>query len=90
MGWATAAIARLQQGQPVVVRPRGHSMTGKVIHGDAVTVEPLGARDPQGLLSVVRRQQAEALLAEGHAQQQHDVRVVVGDQHAAAGRPEPR
>ena len=47
MGWATAAIARLQQGQTVVVRPRGHSMSGKVNPGDTVTVEPLGAREPQ-------------------------------------------
>ena len=47
MGWATAAIARLQQGQTVVLRPRGHSMTGKVNHGDTVTVEPLGEREPR-------------------------------------------
>ena len=31
----------------MVVRPRGHSMTGKVNHGDTVTVEPLGVHDPQ-------------------------------------------
>jgi hypothetical protein len=47
MGWATAAIERLRQGQPVTVRPRGHSMTGKVDDVDTVTVEPLGERAPR-------------------------------------------
>ena len=28
-----------------MVRPRGHSMTGKVNDGDSVTVEPLGERE---------------------------------------------
>lgn len=44
MGWASAAIERLRQGQVVAVRPRGHSMAGRVEDGDTVTVEPLGAR----------------------------------------------
>jgi hypothetical protein len=47
MGWATAAIARLRRGQAVPVRPRGHSMTGKVNDGDTVTVDPLGLRAPR-------------------------------------------
>lgn len=47
MGWATAAIERLRQGHTVVVRPRGHSMTGRVNDGDIVTVEPLGEREPR-------------------------------------------
>jgi SOS-response transcriptional repressor LexA len=47
MGWATAAIERLRRGHPVTVRPRGHSMTGKVNDGDTVTVEPLTERAPQ-------------------------------------------
>lgn len=47
MGWATAAIERLRQGQTVVVRPRGHSMTGSVNDGDIVTVGPLGEREPR-------------------------------------------
>jgi Peptidase S24-like len=46
MGWATLAIERLQRGEAVVLRPRGHSMTGRVNHGDRVTVEPFGAREP--------------------------------------------
>ncbi|HEY8741845.1 MAG TPA: hypothetical protein VIU62_02020 [Chloroflexota bacterium] len=45
MGWASAAIARVRQGQVVTLRPRGHSMTGKVNDDDLVTVEPLGERE---------------------------------------------
>jgi SOS-response transcriptional repressor LexA len=44
MGWASAAVERLQRGETVTVRPRGHSMTGKVNDGDRVTIEPLGQR----------------------------------------------
>jgi hypothetical protein len=39
-GWASAAIERLQHGEAVILRPRGHSMTGKVNDGGQVTVEP--------------------------------------------------
>src|ERR671936_2575500 len=46
MGWATLAIERLQRGETVVVRPRGHSMAGRVDDGDRVTVEPFGTREP--------------------------------------------
>ena len=45
MGWASAALARLQQGHVVTLRPRGHSMAGRVNDGDLVTVEPLGERE---------------------------------------------
>lgn len=45
MGWASAAIERLRQGQAVILHPRGHSMTGKINDGDLVTVEPLGERE---------------------------------------------
>ena len=44
MGWATDAIARLQAGETVTIRPRGHSMRGKVEDGEVVTVEPLRDR----------------------------------------------
>ena len=47
MGWATYAIARLQAGDTVVLRPRGHSMAGRVNNGDVVTVAPYGSADPQ-------------------------------------------
>jgi peptidase S24-like protein len=47
MNWATFAIEKLQQGQTAQVRPRGHSMTGKVNNGDPVTLNPC---DPQELL----------------------------------------
>ena len=45
MGWASAAIDRLRQGQATILRPRGHSMAGKVNDGDLVAVEPLGERE---------------------------------------------
>src|SRR5260221_9920521 len=40
MGWANFAIEALQAGRSVQIRPRGHSMRGKVNDGDLVTVEP--------------------------------------------------
>lgn len=40
MGWATAAIERLKLGEVVQLRPRGHSMRGKVESGQLVTVSP--------------------------------------------------
>ena len=41
MGWATQYIARLQQGETVQLRPRGHSMRGKIDSGQLCTVEPV-------------------------------------------------
>ena len=41
MGWATAYIARLQSGETVQFRPRGHSMSGKIESGQLCTVEPI-------------------------------------------------
>jgi SOS-response transcriptional repressor LexA len=46
MGWADAAIEKLQQGEKAQVRPRGSSMVGKVNDGDTVTLEPC---DPKKL-----------------------------------------
>jgi hypothetical protein len=40
MSWAAAAIQKLQNGAAVKIRPRGHSMTGKVNHGELVTLQP--------------------------------------------------
>jgi SOS-response transcriptional repressor LexA len=40
MSWAKFAIEKLQAGEVVQVRPRGHSMKGKVSDGALVTVEP--------------------------------------------------
>lgn len=40
MNWATFAIEKLREGQQAQVRPRGHSMTGKVNDGDLVTLQP--------------------------------------------------
>ena len=41
MGWATDAITRLQAGETVQFRPRGHSMQGKIESGQLCTVEPV-------------------------------------------------
>ena len=40
MTWAKYAIESLQKGQTAQVKPRGHSMKGKVNDGDLVTLEP--------------------------------------------------
>src|SRR5262245_40532723 len=41
MGWATAYIDRLQNGETVSFRPRGNSMTGKIESGQMCTVVPV-------------------------------------------------
>lgn len=46
MSWAKFAIEELKKGNTVQVRPRGHSMTGKVNDGDRVTLSPC---DPETL-----------------------------------------
>ncbi len=40
MSWAQFAIEALRNGKAAQIRPRGHSMRGKVNDGDLVTVEP--------------------------------------------------
>jgi hypothetical protein len=40
MSWAKFAIEGLQRGEMVQIRPRGHSMKGRVNDGDLVTVAP--------------------------------------------------
>ena len=41
MGWASAYITRLQDGETVQFRLRGNSMTGKIESGQLCTVEPV-------------------------------------------------
>jgi len=41
MGWADFAKEALRKGETIQVRPRGHSMKGKVNDGDIVTLEPV-------------------------------------------------
>jgi hypothetical protein len=41
MGWATAYIEKLKNGETVSFRPRGHSMKGKIDSGQLCTVEPV-------------------------------------------------
>jgi hypothetical protein len=45
MGWASFAIEKLQQGETVVIRPSGRSMTGLVNHKDRVTLAPCNPDD---------------------------------------------
>ncbi len=40
MNWASFAIEALSKGQTVQIKPRGHSMQGKVNNGDRVTLAP--------------------------------------------------
>ena len=40
MSWALFAKEALRKGETVIIKPRGHSMHGKVNDGDHVTVEP--------------------------------------------------
>ncbi len=40
MSWAKFAIEALQRGETLRIRPRGHSMRGKVNDGDWVTIAP--------------------------------------------------
>jgi hypothetical protein len=46
LGWASAYIGKLRDGETVSFRPRGNSMTGKIESGNLCTVEPI---DPGSL-----------------------------------------
>jgi hypothetical protein len=46
MSWAKFAIEALKKGETVQIRPRGHSMRGRLDDGNLVTVEPC---DPETL-----------------------------------------
>jgi hypothetical protein len=45
MSWAARAIESLQKGETVQIRPRGHSMKGKVNDGNLVTLAPCKAAE---------------------------------------------
>jgi hypothetical protein len=45
MNWATRAKQLLREGKTAQVRPRGHSMRGKVKSGALVTLEPCAASE---------------------------------------------
>jgi len=45
MDWSTEAVAALQKGLSVQVRPRGHSMTGRISDGALVTLTPCHAEE---------------------------------------------
>ena len=46
MGWASGYITKLQAGETVAFRPRGHSMAPRIDSGQLCTVEPV---DPAAL-----------------------------------------
>ena len=48
MSWAAQAIKTLSEGKPAQIRPRGHSMTGRINDGDLVTLLPV--TDPSVLV----------------------------------------
>ena len=56
MGWASRAIAELQAGASVTIRPRGPSMRGLVEDGQVVTVDPVppGAEIHEGDIVLCR------------------------------------
>jgi hypothetical protein len=41
MGWASAYVEKLRNGEAVAFRPRGHSMSGKIESGQLCTVVPV-------------------------------------------------
>ena len=41
MGWASGYITKLQAGEAVSFRPRGHSMSPRIDSGQLCTVEPV-------------------------------------------------
>ena len=45
MSWAAFAKEALRRGETVQVKPRGHSMKGKVNDGALVTLEPCNPDD---------------------------------------------
>jgi len=45
MGWSTEAAAALQEGRAAQVRPRGHSMVGRISDGDLVTLTLCNAEE---------------------------------------------
>lgn len=55
MSWAKYAKEALRRGEVVQIRPRGHSMRGRVNSGDRVTLEPVDvATLSQGDIVLVR------------------------------------
>ncbi|MEL6181469.1 MAG: S24/S26 family peptidase [Myxococcota bacterium] len=72
MGWATGHIAKLQQGETVSFRPRGHSMEPKISSGQLCTVEPI---EDHGALS-----KGEIVLCKVRGRQYlHLIKAIQGD-----------
>jgi phage repressor protein C with HTH and peptisase S24 domain len=48
VGWATHHIAKLKEGETVLFRPRGNSMSGKIESGQLCTVAPIDKNPEAG------------------------------------------
>lgn len=54
MSWAAAAIAELQAGREVIVRPRGNSMRPRIVSGQEVRLIPPPAQLEKGQVVLCR------------------------------------
>ena len=72
MGWVQQALADLAAGRQAKVRPRGHSMRGRIDDGDLVTIAPATAGDVEVGDAVLVKWRRGYLL--------HLVKAVRGDQ----------
>jgi hypothetical protein len=45
MNWQEEALKALEEGRTVQVRPRGHSMTGRIGDGDLVILKPCATEE---------------------------------------------
>lgn len=71
VGWATAYIGKLQQGETVSFRPRGNSMQGRIESGQLCTVAPV---DPATL------KPGDIVLCKVHGQEYlHIVKAIQGE-----------
>lgn len=53
MAWARFHIEKLNQGETVEFRPRGHSMKGKINSGELVKVRPVSSKETLSVGDIV-------------------------------------
>lgn len=73
MGWVLQALAELSAGREAKVRPRGHSMRGRIEDGELVTIAPVEAPDVRVGDAVLVKWRRGYLL--------HLVKAIRGDQY---------
>lgn len=79
MSWADSAIAALARGERVTIRPRGHSMTPRIVSGQEVTLEPCTVEQAQPYDAVLTRVGGKVYLHLVLAKQ--GGRVLIGNNH---------